>query len=83
MLVTIRDLFHPSAEAYDCEDYSGAIQWFKRAIEAGHARSIYWLGKLYWRGQGVKKNKKQALRYFHLAASRKVPTAQRVLRFLN
>ena len=69
--------------AYDERDFSDALNWFTRASEAGHVRSLYWLGKLYWRGLGVEHDKKQAMRFFHRAASNKVAEAQRVLRFLR
>ena len=68
--------------AYDQRDYSEALTWFTRALDAGHLRSLYWLGKLYWRGHGVEQDKKEAMRYFHRAASNKVVEAQRALRFL-
>ena len=69
--------------AYEDRDFSGALTWFNRAISAGHARSLYWLGKLYWRGHGVVQDKKQANRLFHQAASKKLKEAQKVLRFLG
>jgi TPR repeat protein len=67
--------------AYDEEDFADAVRWFTRASQAGHARSLYWLGKLYWRGHGVEQDQKQAKRLFHQAATRKVKEAQRLLRF--
>lgn len=69
--------------AYDTEDFPEALAWFTQAANAGHARSLYWIGKCYWRGQGVEQDKKQAKVYFQRAASRKVHEAQRVLRFLR
>jgi TPR repeat protein len=69
--------------AYDERHFSDALNWFTRASKAGHVRSLYWLGKLYWRGHGVEHDKKQAITFFHRAASNKVAEAQRVLRFLR
>jgi len=69
--------------AYDEKGFSDALTWFTRASELGHVRSLYWIGKLYWRGHGVEPDRKQARRYFHQAASKKVREAQRVLRFLR
>ncbi len=66
--------------AYDERDFSDAFRWFTRASEAGHVRSLYWLGKLYWRGHGVERDGKHARRLFQQAATRKVPEAQRLLR---
>jgi TPR repeat protein len=67
--------------AYDQRDFSGALRWFTRASESGHVRSLYWLGKLYWRGHGVERDQKHAKELFHRAAGCKVPEAQRLLRF--
>jgi TPR repeat protein len=78
-----RAMFSLGQIAYEAKDYLDALTWFTRASDAGHFRSLYWLGKLHWRGQGVDQNRKQAMRYFHSAASHKVAEAQRVLRFLR
>ena len=67
--------------AYYEKDFSDALRWFSRAAEVGHALALYWLGKLYWRGHGVEQDHKQAKRFFHQAATRKVAEAQRLLRF--
>jgi uncharacterized protein len=67
--------------AYYERDFADARRWFTRASAAAHAPSLYWLGKLYWRGHGVERDQKQAKRLFHQAATRKVPEAQRLLRF--
>ena len=68
--------------AYDERLFSDALIWFTRAHEAGHARSLYWLGKLYWRGHGVEQDRKQARSLFHRAAGKRVKEAKRVLKFL-
>lgn len=78
-----RAMFSIGQIAYNERDFSDALKWFGRASDAGHVRSLYWLGKLHWRGHGVEQDKKQAMRYFHRAASCKVREAQRVLRFLR
>lgn len=67
--------------AYDEKDFSDALTWFTRASDAGHARSFYWMGKLYWRGDGVEKDRRRAMGCFHRAATNKVKEAQRLLRF--
>jgi TPR repeat protein len=64
-------------------DYSEALLWLNRAANRGHARSKYYLGKLYWRGNGVKLDLKAARRFFSEAAANNVKEAQRVERFLN
>ena len=78
-----RAMFSLGQIAYDERDYSEALVWFRRASDAGHHRSLYFIGRHYWRGHGVERDKKEAMRYFHRAASSKIREAQRVLRFLT
>jgi len=69
--------------AYEERDYADAMQWFKRAAKAGHYRSIFWIGKLHWHGRGVPQDKKQAMRMFNEAATKKVKEARRTLKWLS
>jgi TPR repeat protein len=78
-----RAMFSLGQMAYDERDYADAEVWFTRAAEKGHAVSLYWLGNFYWRGNCVLENRKEAMALFQRAASKKVPAAQRMLRFLS
>lgn len=69
--------------AYAEKDFSESLQCFSRAVEAGHARSLYWVGKHHWYGQSVPHDRKEAMRFFHLAADKKVVAARRILKFLS
>jgi uncharacterized protein len=69
--------------SYEERDYPDSFRWFSRAAEAGHARSLYWVGKHHWFGRGIPQDKKEAMRLFHLAAGKKVKAARRVLKFLS
>jgi len=66
---------------YSKRDYSESLIWFHRATEAGHARSIFWVGRHHWYGQSIPQDRKEAMRLFQLAASKKVVAARRVLKF--
>lgn len=79
----VRAMFSLGQIATIQRDYTGAHTWFSRASAKGHQRSWYWLGRLYWRGQGVAPDRKEARRLFQLAAGHKVVEAQRALRFLS
>lgn len=78
-----RAMFSLGRIDYEERDYVESLTWFSRAAEAGHARSLYWIGKHYWFGLGVPQNKKEALKFFHQAAGKKVVAATRVLKFLS
>ncbi len=78
-----RAMFCLGQIACETEDYAEAHAWFKRASEAKHDLSLYWLGKLFWRARGVRRDEKAALALFQRAAQRNVTVAQRALRFLN
>lgn len=66
-----------------CEEkrFDVAHDWFHLAFKKGHVRSLYWLGKLYWRGQGVPADR--ALKFFEQAARANDPEAARFMRFRN
>ena len=78
-----RAMFSLGYIAYVNRDFADALNWFTRAEGKGHNRSKYWIGKMYWRGQGVGQNRKRAKELFIQAASQKVTEAQRAIRFLN
>jgi TPR repeat protein len=69
--------------AYKNGDYPEALKWFELALKKNHHRSNFWIGKMYWRGQGVKMDRKCAQRFFAQAAAKKVAEAQRTIRFLG
>ena len=69
--------------AYIEQDFPESLLWFRRAADAGHARSPFWIGRHHWYGQGVTEDRKEAVRFFHLAAGKKVLAAIRVLKFLS
>jgi uncharacterized protein len=77
-----RAMFSLGYIAYIRREYSEALKWFERALGKNHHRSGFWIGKIYWRGQGVDRDRKRAQSYFAQAAQRKVVEAQRAIRFL-
>ncbi len=56
---------------------------FELAQKCGHVRSQYWLGKLYWRGQGVPCDRAKAIQLFERAARANDPEAKRLMKFKN
>jgi len=78
-----RAMFSLGWMAYDALAYTHANRWFHRAVHHGHIRSVYWLGKLAWRGHGVPQSHSEAFALFHRAAHAHDPEAIRVLRFLS
>ena len=78
-----RAMFSLGQIAYDEREFEEALGWFRSAKELGHARSTYWIAKLYWRGQGVPEDRRAAEALIQEAAGQKDPEARRVLRFLS
>lgn len=76
-------MFSLGQMAFEEKEYEGAIAWFTRASGHGHTRSLYWIGKLHWRGCGVPRDRKLAMQYFSKAAEKKEVEAQRAIRFLS
>lgn len=69
--------------AYDEKMFEAAQYWFELAQKHGHVRSLYWLGKLHWRGQGVPCDRVKAISLFEKAARANDPEAKRLMRFKN
>lgn len=69
--------------AYTQKDYADSLLWFRRAADHGHSRSLFWIGRHHWYGQAVARDRREALRFFHMAADRGVLAATRVLKFLS
>ncbi len=78
-----RAMFSLGQIAYDERAWNDARIWFTRAVRHHHHRSLYWLAKLHWRGSGVTKDRKEAMKLIHLAASKKVAEATRTLRWFG
>jgi TPR repeat protein len=70
-----RAMFSLGQMAYDEQDYVDALLWFGRVADKGHATSLFWIGKLLWRGDGAPEDRKRAMALFQKAATEKVPAA--------
>ncbi|KAL0215732.1 hypothetical protein P9112_007916 [Eukaryota sp. TZLM1-RC] len=62
----ICDYLTKAKELYNNENYSEAIQLFKKGVELGNADSMNYLGECFFNGFGTTKNKKTAAKYFKL-----------------
>jgi TPR repeat protein len=69
--------------AYSGGDPGVAMTWFERASQKSHARSMYWMAKLFWRGHGVERDRHKAMKLIQGAASHRDPEARRFLRYLS
>lgn len=78
-----RAMFSLGQIAHEEGNFEEALEWFRSAKELGHARSTYWIAKLYWRGRGVAEDRRAAEALIQEAASQKDPEARRLLRFLS
>ena len=78
-----RAMFSLGQIACEERNFEEALEWFRSAKAHGHARSIYWIAKLHWRGQGVPEDRRAAEAFIQEAAGQKDPEARRVVRFLS
>lgn len=60
---------------YSMGDYKNALKWFKRASKNGDVRSLYNIGLMYEKGNGVDKNISTAHDYYVKAAKKNNPFA--------
>ena len=72
----IADDFKDGKEAYEREDYTAAISFFKKSAEQGNAYAQYSLGQMYRQGLGVTQNYKQAVSWYQKAAEQGNANAQ-------
>ncbi len=72
----IADDFKDGKEAYEREDYTAAISFFKKSAEQGNAYAQYSLGQMYRQGLGVTQDSKLAVSWFQKAAEQKYAYAQ-------
>ena len=68
--------------AYDRAEYTTALKELVPLAEAGNAKAQYRLGKMANLGQGVPPDKKEAAKWFHLAAQQGLAEAQGALGYL-
>jgi len=51
------------------QDYAEAAKWYRKAADQGHASAQYYLGLMYYQGEGVSKNRVLAYMWVNLAAA--------------
>ncbi|WP_295956355.1 tetratricopeptide repeat protein [Rhodoferax sp.] len=68
--------------AYDKAEYTTALKELASLAEKGNAQAQYRLGKIFNLGQGVPPDKKEAAKWFHLAAQQGLAAAQGALGYL-
>lgn len=68
--------------AHDRGDYALALKELSPLAQQGQAQAQYRLGKMFNLGQGVPASKKEAARWFHLAAEQGLAEAQSALGYL-
>lgn len=60
-------------------DYAQAMLWLEHAANLGHADAMFTLGKMYYKGLGVKRDNAQALAWFERAAQKGHPASMFLL----
>lgn len=61
------------AEMYDGDDFEESLKWYKLAAEGGNRNAIYHLGHIYYYGDGVEQDYKQAYYWFDKDGFRDLP----------
>lgn len=62
--------------AYAQKNYAAALKGFAPLAEQGNADAQFFLGKMYWTGEGVLKDSDQAMKWFKLSAQQGNADAQ-------
>jgi TPR repeat protein len=53
---------------YDMKNYADAVKWYRKAAEQGHAEAQYWLGRCYFDGRGITRDRAEAIKWWRKAA---------------
>ncbi len=61
------------------QDYAGAVQWFRRAAQEGHAEAQFMMGVCYHCGRGVDQDDAEASAWYRRAAEQDDPLAKMML----
>ena len=68
--------FKEGAEAYKRGDYAAALKEFRASAEIGNPEAQFSLGRMYNKGEGVRRNHREVAKWFRRAAEREHPAAQ-------
>ena len=69
-------LYEEGKELYDAKKYTLAVPKLKAAAEQGHKKAQYRLGRCYDKGNGIKEDDKQAVRWYSKSADQGFAKAQ-------
>lgn len=67
--MTPEELYQAGKAAHDAGDYGKAMEYYRRAADAGSADGLRGIGNLYANGEGVEKDPGRALEYYDQAAA--------------
>ena len=65
---TPQAIFEQAETMYAAKDYNAAVTLYRRAADRGNTKARLMLGKCYDFGYGVKRDLKEAVRWYTLAA---------------
>ena len=67
--MTPEELYQAGKAAYEAGDFAKAMEYYRRAADAGSADGLRSIGNLYANGEGVEVDPKKAREYYDLAAA--------------
>ena len=68
--------YQKATEQIVARNLTEAAEWYRKAAEQGHARAQYNLGKLYYEGEGVPKDRVEGSKWVLMAAEQGLADAQ-------
>ncbi|MEG1502573.1 MAG: tetratricopeptide repeat protein, partial [Synergistaceae bacterium] len=68
-----------SEDAGERQDDTEAFKWFSKAANMGHAKSQYFIGLMYYFGEGVEKNESQGVSWLKKSAQLGFIEAQKLI----
>lgn len=74
--LTAEQMYQKGKSYYDNEQYTEAVQWFRKAADKGLAEAQNLLGWCYYNGEGVTQDYNEAVRWYRKAADQDYAKAQ-------
>jgi len=79
---SLEERMRSAAAAYERKDFAAAIAVWRPLAEAGNAEAQTLLGAMYWSGEGVQRDHKEAAKWYLRAAEKGYARAQNDIGFM-
>ena len=77
--IDVTSCWNKATECYKSQEYTEAVEWYRKGAEQGHSNSQYMLGYCYDKGKGVTQDHSEAVKWYRMAAEQGNSHAKKML----